>query len=1207
MSNSRLLSPYAPELLNFSDEYLEENRLGECAECDGHFLRTFQQSGVAKPKRCKNCKFLEKNQWFSTEVLVDEEDLLSPLTSSPDSPSMRSLLKKGKSLKLPPHIYRSKQKANNALRNIFEASIRSQPKKSDSTSSIIEPKKPRKRERPKGSCRTFLSSLLTDWVLLALLGCSMALCSIAMDEAIDRIANWHISVLHDVEDRTMGMAREISTFAIWVLYAVVLVTSSALFAHYVAPQAIGSGIPEMKTILRGVVLKEYLSFRTLASKMVGLTLSLGSGMPIGKEGPFVHVASVVANLLSRLVHSFDSVYVNESRHTEMLAAGCAVGVACVFSAPVGGVLFSIEVTSVYFAVRNYWRGFFAAACAATVFRLAKVFISLDDGLIAFYQTSFPADAFYPEEMIIFAAVGFVCGVASAGFIALHRFIVLFLRRNNLMKKIFQRNWLIYPIVVSIFISTLTYPKGYGLFIGGYHKFSKAAQFFFLNCTWTAHPNSSVGCGHELDGWLGEDHDRDVFLVLSCFMLTFYILAALASTLPIPSGSFGPSFTIGAVFGRFVGEVLAVWKPNGFRGNPLNPIYPGGYAVVGAAAFSGGVTQTISVAVIMFEITGQLVHILPVMIAVLIANAVCSYLQPSIYDSIIQIKHLPYLPDIPHASSRFHGVHVEQFMTSNIQFLSKDSTYSDVQEIILSNERIKAFPIVENKENMILIGSCSKAKLVRSLNEKVGQTARQAEALRQFEGNLQDINRRFKPVHEQRGGILMDPETQKILQNSSPIEKLSPQEENYYYEDSPQVLRSQNQRLAADEAGLKASKSSPILLGQEKRHVNFENDSRKRSRFTITAVNDKSSTSSSLETDLESGSTNLRSNKSLNVSHLTHDFHSTMTDIIRSLAKFPFQKQRKPSADDYDLHGDERKRWENSQLSLPIDWNTIGVDPAPFQLVEQSSLLKVHSLFSLLGLSRAYVTKCGRLVGVVALRDIRLAVEKVNNGQLTVTTGNINTDPPQSPPRQNILQKLRSTANDTILDDEEDALNDYLNPPLVVVDQTAIEADEWEKSKPEEKQDVEGGKSPLYKGYSVGSDPCLAGSPSEDTKKPKMDRRAKSLGLGMLAEVEPDKLTKFWVESTESQESPPMIQMTSPTPPNELSEDVKSKETEERQQSSQSSHRLSPSSAALSTSLPSISDIAKAEDAKNNLDAQSQPARSSSTVTIGKKHQQIHLK
>lgn len=44
----------------------------------------------------------------------------------------------------------------------------------------------------------------------------------------------------------------------------------------------------------------------------------------------------------------------------MLASACAVGVGSCFASPVGGVLFSIEVTTTYFAVRNYWRGFFGA-------------------------------------------------------------------------------------------------------------------------------------------------------------------------------------------------------------------------------------------------------------------------------------------------------------------------------------------------------------------------------------------------------------------------------------------------------------------------------------------------------------------------------------------------------------------------------------------------------------------------------------------------------------------------------------------------------------------------------------------------------------------------------------------------------------------------------------------------------------------------------
>ena len=123
------------------------------------------------------------------------------------------------------------------------------------------------------------------------------------------------------------------------------------------------------------IFQEYLTVRTGIAKIVGLTATLGSGMPLGKEGPFVHIASIVATCLTKMVTTFQGIYSSQSRQTEMLEAACAVGVACCFAAPIGGVLFSIEVTSVFFAVRNYWRGFFAAICGATCFRLIFVFAS----------------------------------------------------------------------------------------------------------------------------------------------------------------------------------------------------------------------------------------------------------------------------------------------------------------------------------------------------------------------------------------------------------------------------------------------------------------------------------------------------------------------------------------------------------------------------------------------------------------------------------------------------------------------------------------------------------------------------------------------------------------------------------------------------------------------------------------------------------------
>lgn len=76
---------------------------------------------------------------------------------------------------------------------------------------------------------------------------------------------------------------------------------------------------------------------------------------------------------------------------------------------------------------------------------------------------------------------------------------------------------------------------------------------------------------------------------------------------------------------------------------------------GAAALSGAVTHTVSTAVIVFELTGQIAHILPVMIAVILANAVAQSLQPSLYDSIIRIKKLPYLPELGWGRHQYGGL------------------------------------------------------------------------------------------------------------------------------------------------------------------------------------------------------------------------------------------------------------------------------------------------------------------------------------------------------------------------------------------------------------------------------------------------------------------------------------------------------------------------------------------------------------------------
>lgn len=67
-------------------------------------------------------------------------------------------------------------------------------------------------------------------------------------------------------------------------------------------------------------------------------------------------------------------------------------------------------------------------------------------------------------------------------------------------------------------------------------------------------------------------------------------------------------------------------------------------MVGAAAALSGVTRTtVSLAVIMFELTDTLTYAVPVMLAVLVAKTVADALEPKgIYDLVIELSQLPYL-------------------------------------------------------------------------------------------------------------------------------------------------------------------------------------------------------------------------------------------------------------------------------------------------------------------------------------------------------------------------------------------------------------------------------------------------------------------------------------------------------------------------------------------------------------------------------------
>lgn len=91
--------------------------------------------------------------------------------------------------------------------------------------------------------------------------------------------------------------------------------------------AAGSGVAEVRVILSGFVLHGFLGFKTLVIKSIGLILSVASGLSLGKEGPFVHIASAVGNIACRLFEKYDR---NDGKRREVLSAAAASGVTVAF-------------------------------------------------------------------------------------------------------------------------------------------------------------------------------------------------------------------------------------------------------------------------------------------------------------------------------------------------------------------------------------------------------------------------------------------------------------------------------------------------------------------------------------------------------------------------------------------------------------------------------------------------------------------------------------------------------------------------------------------------------------------------------------------------------------------------------------------------------------------------------------------------------------
>ncbi|CAE8713265.1 unnamed protein product [Polarella glacialis] len=404
---------------------------------------------------------------------------------------------------------------------------------------------------------------------------------------------------------------------------------SAYIVSRFAPAASGSGIPEVKTILNGFVLPDVATFRTLFIKVPGLILAVASGLSLGHEGPMVHLTVCWAELLSRRFPQFR----NEGKRRQLYSAAVAAGVSSAFGSPIGGVLFSLEEVSSYFPSRTLLMSFVASVVATLALSISNL---TGTGRLTLFTVSYTAKL-HPSDYVMFALLGVAGGLVGALFNALNIRWNAFRMKPSFKKRVGPVQEVVLLALFTL-ISSWPLPMTRQMSAHTIHALfdpcssdpgdtvrSRRQEEFGL-CDWQG--NSTVW-GNGLITSLGAS------AALRFCQTTFTIGTAC------PAGLFVPSLFIGACLGR----CLALALKGLHSGHILFPhtIDPGVYSMVGAAAVLGGVSRmTISLVVIMLELTGGLDYVVPFMLSVLIAKAVGDSLNEGIYDLQIVLKGYPFL-------------------------------------------------------------------------------------------------------------------------------------------------------------------------------------------------------------------------------------------------------------------------------------------------------------------------------------------------------------------------------------------------------------------------------------------------------------------------------------------------------------------------------------------------------------------------------------
>jgi len=430
-----------------------------------------------------------------------------------------------------------------------------------------------------------------------------------------------------------------------------------------APEAAGSGIPQVKAVLAGEPIA--LNLRVALVKMVSVVLTLAAGLNLGRQGPTVQIGAALAAQLSRWIPT------SPEYRRQLIAAGAAAGLAAGFNAPIAGILFVVEEFLHDFSELTLGTAILASFVGAVVSRILG-----GQGLSLDLQVMSRANASL-QDIPFFLILGLLAGLLGALF-------------NH-------------GIFVSLAFNRRVLRLGLPWKIGLAGLVSGIAIAFL-----PAEFRDNTGLREVLiggsTGWS---------MILLVFVVKF-LLTLVAYGSGAPGGLFAPSLILGAALGYLTGSgaemlELSVGIPLGIAPGVSSPTT---YALAGMGAFFSAVARgPITAIVIVFEITTDFNLVLPLMIGSVIAYLISDRLVPgSLYNRLLALNGI-HLEKYQGAGGTWSELTAADLMQLRVETLSSGMALNEAMQAF-SRSHHRGFPVVDQGKLVGIVTQTDLADLSR---------------------------------------------------------------------------------------------------------------------------------------------------------------------------------------------------------------------------------------------------------------------------------------------------------------------------------------------------------------------------------------------------------------------------------------------------------------------------------------------------------------